>query len=225
MKLLRQPRRLNDGGGRPDEAHIDDPSIAVGTVETVGARSGSAGGGDGGTQTADHTDVGATPRRPWSGWRKAVTRVALPVLVLVLAVGSGFLNWQNGAAQRDEVAASESVRAATDATIALLSYRPETVEQDLDAARGRLTGQFLDSYTSLTRDVVIPGAQQKQIAAEASIPAAASVSASSEHAVVLLFVNQTVTVGRDAPTSSASSVRVALDKVDDRWLIAQFDPV
>ncbi|PRC52010.1 hypothetical protein C6A85_61100, partial [Mycobacterium sp. ITM-2017-0098] len=85
-----------------------------------------------------------------------------------------------------------SVQAARDGTIALLSYRPESVEQQLGAARELLTGEFRDSYTSLTNDVVIPGAKEKQIAAIASVPAAASVSATPEEAVVLLFVNQTV---------------------------------
>jgi Mce-associated membrane protein len=42
---------------------------------------------------------------------------------------------------------------------------------------------------------------------------------------VLLFVNQTVIIGQDAPTNSASTVRVTLDKIGDRWLISQFDPV
>ena len=119
----------------------------------------------------------------------------------------------------------ESVQAAIDSTVALLSYRPDTVEKDLDAAKGRLTGTFLNAYTSLTHDVVIPGAKQKQISAVATVPAAASSSATPTHAVVLLFVDQTVTVGKDAPTNTASSVRVTLDKVDGRWLISQFDPV
>ena len=117
------------------------------------------------------------------------------------------------------------MRAATDSTIALLSYRPETVEKDLEAAKSRLTGTFLDAYTSLTHDVVIPGAKQKQISAVATVPAAASSSATPTHAVVLLFVDQSVTVGQSAPTNTASSVRVTLDKVDGRWLISQFDPV
>jgi Mce-associated membrane protein len=43
--------------------------------------------------------------------------------------------------------------------------------------------------------------------------------------VVLVFVNQTVIVGQDAPTDTASAVRVTLDKVGDRWLISSFDPV
>jgi Mce-associated membrane protein len=73
--------------------------------------------------------------------------------------------------------------------------------------------------------VVIPGSQQKQISAVATVPAAASVRATESHAVVLLFVNQSVIIGQDAPTSTASSVRVSLDKVGGRWLISQFDPV
>ena len=119
----------------------------------------------------------------------------------------------------------ESVQAAIDNTVALLSYRPDTVEKDLDAAKSRLTGNFLDAYTKLTNDVVIPGAKQKQISAVANVPAAAATSVTANRAVVLLFVNQTVIVGQDAPTNTASGVRVTLDKVDGRWLISQFDPV
>jgi Mce-associated membrane protein len=72
---------------------------------------------------------------------------------------------------------------------------------------------------------VIPGAKEKQISAVASVPAAASVSADPGEAVVLLFVNQTVTVGNGAPTDTASSVRITLDKVGERWLISKFEPV
>ena len=48
---------------------------------------------------------------------------------------------------------------------------------------------------------MIPGAKQKQISAVANVPAVASVSANPDHAVVLVFVNQTVIVGDGAPTS------------------------
>ena len=50
-------------------------------------------------------------------------------------------------------------------------------------------------------------------------------SVTANHAVVLLFVNQTVIMGNDIPTNTASSVRVTLDKIHDRWLISAFDPV
>lgn len=158
-------------------------------------------------------------------WSRVLAFGVLPVLALLLAAAAGFLKWQDNSIREDEVARIESVQAAKDSTIALLTYKPDTVEQQLGAARELLTGDFRDSYTALTNDVVIPGAKERQISALASIPAAASVSAEPNHAVVLLFVNQSVVVGTDAPTDTASSVRVGLDKVDGRWLISEFDPV
>ena len=158
-------------------------------------------------------------------WSKVVAFGLLPALALVLALTAGFLKWQANSARIAEDAADAATQAATESTIALLSYSPDTVEQQLGAARNLLTGEFQQSYTDLTTDVVIPGAKEQQIAALASVPAAAPVSADPEHAVVLLFVNQTVTVGQQPPTDTASSVRVTLDKVDGRWLISAFDPV
>jgi Mce-associated membrane protein len=158
-------------------------------------------------------------------WSRLITYALLPGLALLLASTAGYLKWQDVSLRDAAVARAESVRAATDGTIALLSYRPDTVQKDLEAARGRLTGTFLNAYTSLTHDVVIPGAKQKQISAVATVPGAASTSATANRAVVLLFVNQTIIVGQDAPTNSASSVRVTLDKINGRWLISQFDPV
>ena len=173
---------------------------------------------------SDHDEQLTGPARGIR-WSRAIVYMVLPALALLLASAAGFLKWQDGSARDAATARTESVRAATDSTIALLSYKPDTVEKDLDAARARLTGSFLNAYTSLTHDVVIPGAKQKQISAVATVPAAASTSATGNHAVVLLFVNQTVIIGQDAPTNTASSVRVTLDKVGGRWLISQFDPV
>ena len=138
---------------------------------------------------------------------------------------AGYLKWQDATARDADLARGASVQAAKDATVSMLSYQPDTVDRDLEAARKLLTGEFQNSYTSLTRDVVIPGAKQKRISAVATVPAAASVSASPRHAVVVVFVDQTVAVGSDAPSDTASTVRVTLDKVGDHWLIAGFDPI
>lgn len=158
-------------------------------------------------------------------WSRTIAYGVLPGLALLLVAAAGVLKWQEASVRDAQVEGTESVRAATDGTVALLSYKPDTVGKDLDAARSRMTGEFLHAYTSLIHDVVIPGAKQKDISAVATVPAAASVSASGSHAVVLLFVNQSIIIGQDAPTSTASSVRVSLDKVDGRWLISGFDPV
>ena len=149
----------------------------------------------------------------------------LPALAFLLALGAAFLKFQDSAVRDSAKARDESVEVAKESTTALLSYKPDTVEKQLNDARGRLTGEFRDQYTKLINDVVIPGAKEKQISAVANVPEAASVSANPGRAVVLVFVNQTVIVGAGAPTDTASSVRITLDKVGDRWLISQFDPV
>ncbi|GAA2773314.1 hypothetical protein [Mycolicibacterium pallens] len=166
----------------------------------------------------------AAPKKGFS-FARAVAFGVLPIIALLLAAAAGYLRWEDSSRRDAATTANESVQAAKDSTVALLSYKPETVEKDLGAARDRLTGSFLDAYTQLINNVVIPGAKEKKISALAAVPAAASVSAKSDHAVVLLFVDQTVVVGADAPTNTASSVRVTLEKIKDRWLISGFDPI
>ncbi|KRD19610.1 hypothetical protein ASE48_21425 [Mycobacterium sp. Root265] len=174
------------------------------------------------TEPADEV---AAPAKRSIQWPRVLAYGILPGLALVLALGAGFLKWQDNSVRDGDSAAVESVQVAKDSTIALLSYKPDTVEQQLTDARSLLTGDFQQAYTDLTTDVVIPGAKEKQISAVATVPAAAAVEAEPNRAVVLVFVNQTVVVGADAPTDTASSVRVTLEKTGDRWLISGFDPV
>jgi Mce-associated membrane protein len=197
---------------------INEPEDAVDVVESEDASSGD-------TQTVDAEDV--TPPARWRRikWSRVLAFGVLPLLAVVIAAGAGFLKWQDAWVRGSKVAGIESVAAAKDSTVALLSYQPDTVDKDLRAARNRLTGGFKDSYTQLIQDVVIPGAKKQNISAVATVPAAASVSATPNRAVALLFVDQTVAVGNDAPTSTSSIVRVTLDKTGGRWLISAFDPV
>ena len=160
-----------------------------------------------------------------TGWLRPLTLGVLPAVIVLLGAGAGLLAWQDRSHRAVETARAESVQAASDATVAILSYKPDTVEQDLRKASDRLTGSFLESFTDLVNTVVIPGAREKKISAAAQVSAAASVSATADRAVVLVFVNQAVTVEGGAPSGTASSVRVTLDKVDDRWLVSAFDPV
>jgi Mce-associated membrane protein len=203
--------------GRAEETATGEPAEKADEVDKA----------DEPTDTDDETSESAEPEKPEPRiqWARVFAFGVLPAVALLLALAAGYLKWMDNSVRNSDVARDESVQAAKDSTTALLSYKPETVEQQLGAARDLLTGDFRDSYTSLTNDVVIPGAKQKQIAAVATVPAVASVSANLNHAVVLVFVNQTVIVGQDAPTDTASSVRVTLDRIGDRWLISKFDPV
>lgn len=163
------------------------------------------------------------PRR--SRFMQSLLFGVMPAVAVVLALGVGYLKWHTGSAQQAESAAAASVAAATGTTIAILAYQPDTVDRDLRAAADRLTGAFRDEYTKLIDEVVIPGAKEKRVSASVTIPAVASVSAGENRAEVLLFVNQETKFGDDTPSNSVSSVKVTLQKEDDRWLVSQFEPV
>ncbi|QFS90316.1 hypothetical protein FIV07_06120 [Mycobacterium sp. THAF192] len=158
-------------------------------------------------------------------WRSVLAYLVLPVMIVALSGLAGWLKWVDGSARAAQLAADESVRAAREITVELLSYQPDTVGDTLTAAQSRLTGAFRESYGQLIQEVVIPGAQEQKISAIANVTAAASVAASADRATVLVFVNQTSIVGTDAPTDTASSVQVGLEKVDGQWLVSDFTPI
>lgn len=171
----------------------------------------------------EHPHSGRRLRRLFS--TDTVVYVLLPAVVMLLALGVGYLDWRTGTVDSAQRAASESVTAATETTIALLSYQPDAVDTELRAAADRLTGAFRDEYLTLINDVVIPGSKDKHIAASITVPAAASISADDKRAQVLVFVNQSTTFADGAPSDSVSSVKITLEKEDGRWLVSQFEPI
>ena len=222
---------MTDDEKQSDVDVVDDVDDVV-DAETADATDGTDDETADGTDDTDGTEADAAavpepPRRasrPGNG-RRIVVLGVLPVVAVLLAAAAGFLKWHNEMTSRSEVARGEAVQVARDTVADILSYQPDTVDQQLGSARDLLTGDFLKSYTALTTEVVIPGAKQQQISATATTPQAAAISATPSHAVVLVAVNQVVSVGQNPPSRSASSVRVTLDKVGDRWLVSEFEPV
>ncbi|WP_006242963.1 hypothetical protein [Mycolicibacterium tusciae] len=236
----RLPKGAPDSGNETPESTDAEPTeVETAEVETAEAETAEAEtpGAEAAEYPEDSTESAEAPEpaKRRTDWPRVLAYGVLPGLALLLALAAGFARWEYvasdygalppAASEQNPSPAMASIAAAKDSTIRMLSYKPDTVEEQLNSARDLLTGEFRDSYTSLINDVVIPGAKQKQISAVASIPAAASVSADPKHAVVLVFVNQTVVVGQDPPSDTASSVRVTMEKVDDRWLISEFEPV
>ncbi|OBF58147.1 hypothetical protein [Mycolicibacterium monacense] len=191
-----------------DHTEVDTEDVDVAQDEAPAATSGEA-----------------TPVQAGRNIGRIVAYVVLPVVVLAMACGVGFLKWQANSIGASQATAAQSVSAATEIATAMLSYRADQVEQDLTAASDRMTGEFRNEYTTLINDVVIPGAKEKRVSAEATVPAAALVSSSADRAEVLVYIDQTTTVGDDPPSATTSSARVSLEKVGDRWLLAGFEPV
>ena len=200
------------------EGTAEEPPVITSTVDETESAETAA------DDDADTDDVAPKEARRFD----AVTVVGLavlPALALLLAIGAAWLKYYDNQAVASAAAREESMRVAADSTSKLLSYKPDTVEQQLNDARQLLTGEFSTEYADLITNVVIPNATQQLVSAVATVPKTASVSAEPDHAVVLVFVNQTVAVGTNPPTDTASSVRVTLDRVDGKWLISKFNPV
>jgi Mce-associated membrane protein len=176
---------------------------------------------------ADKTDPVVAP------WRQLVIAVPLiPVLLaLALLAAGGLTGWlyfyQYRPDQQTDTAVSQrAADAARDGTVALLSYKPDTLDPDFANAKSHLTGDFLNYYDQFTRDVVTPAVKDKGVATAAQVVGAATSELHANSAVVMVFVNQTSTSKeRPDPSMSSSTLMVGLTKVNGTWLINKFDPV
>lgn len=173
----------------------------------------------------DVVEVPVEPAKPRHSTARTLAYLVLPLLVMALAAGVGYLKWQASSAAPSGGESATVVMAATEGATAMLSYRADHVREDLTAASERMTGNFRAEYTTLINDVVIPGAEQKRISAVATVPAAALVFADTDRAQVLVYINQTTTIGADPPTDTQSSAHVDMEKVGDTWLISDFQPL
>lgn len=153
------------------------------------------------------------------------------LLALLLVASAGVAAWLyffqfRPDQQTNEEAQQVALEAAKTGTVALLSYAPDSMEQDFSGAKSHLTGDFLDYYTQFTTQIVTPAVKEKQVKTSAAVVQAGVAEMHPDSAVVLVFVNQT-TVSKENPDGAfaASAVKVGLTKSDGHWLINKFDPV
>jgi Mce-associated membrane protein len=158
-------------------------------------------------------------------------KIALALLALLatasVAVAAGLIYFEY---RQDRATATSSAKsaitAATDGTVAILSYSPDTLDRDFASAKSRLTGDFLAYYNQFTQQIVAPAARQKSVKTSAVVLRAAVSEMHPDAAVVLVFVNQsTASKDRPEPTLTPSTVLVTLTKSNGRWLISSFNPV
>jgi Mce-associated membrane protein len=77
---------------------------------------------------SDDDDQPRTARRRIS-WSRMIALAVPPGLALLLTLTAGYLKWQDASAREAPTARAASIQAATESTIALLSYRPDTVAE------------------------------------------------------------------------------------------------
>jgi len=177
-------------------------------------------------EAADSADSSPAARRRLS----AIPLIPVALVLGLLAAG-GLAGWLyftqlRPDAQTDDAVAQSAVNAARDGTVALLSYKPDTLDRDFAAAKSHLTGDFRNYYDQFTKQVVTPAAQTKGVTTTAQVVGAAASELHPNSAVVLIFVDQaTASKERPDPAMASSSVLVSLTKVHGDWLITKFDPL
>jgi Mce-associated membrane protein len=158
-------------------------------------------------------------------------KVVPVILVLLLLISGGVATWlyfkrYQPNQQTDPSVARAVVKAASDGTVALLSYSPESLDKDFAAAKSHLSGDFLSYYNQFTEQIVAPAAKQKSVKTTAHVVGAAVSELHPDSAVVLVFVDQSTTSKeRPDPAMAASSVLVSMTRVNGNWLITKFEPV
>ncbi|WP_231996337.1 twin-arginine translocation pathway signal [Mycobacterium scrofulaceum] len=182
--------------------------------------------GDDQRTTAD--DATQTPR---SRIRRALSHWPLLVIGLLLvaaATGSATLYFgqYRHDQQTNDATANSVISAATEGTVALLSYTPDKVESDLAGAKSHLTGDFLTYYSKFADKIVAPAAKQKAVNTQAAVKRAVISELHPDTARVLVFLDQTTTSkDQPEPVQTASSVMVSMTKSHGTWLISAFDPI
>jgi Mce-associated membrane protein len=160
-----------------------------------------------------------------------VRKTIFAVLAVLLLTSGGVATWlyfkqYRPDHQTDASVSRAVVGAATDGTVALLSYSADSLDRDFAAARTHLGGDFLSYFDQFSQQTVAPMARQKSMKTTAKVSGAAVSELHPDSAVVLVFVDQ-VTTTKDSPQPSiaVNSVLVRLSRINGSWLITKFTPV
>ncbi|OWL98880.1 twin-arginine translocation pathway signal, partial [Mycolicibacterium peregrinum] len=177
------------------------------------------------------TEADASPEETPQAQERWTHRVArrwrpIAVVCLLLASAGSAAPLYFGVYRADHGSAAASatvVDAASEGSVALLSYAPDSLDKDFATAKSKLTGDFLDYYSEFANKFVAPAAKEKDIRATASVVRAAPITVQADTAEVLVYLNQ-ATTSRDnpEPAQAASAVKVGLTKIDGGWLISSF---
>lgn len=150
-------------------------------------------------------------------------RWTIPVLLGCLAAGVLGLNLRHESVAGKD---SEAQKVVTSHVEELLTYDFETMDDDLQAELGWLTGSFQGDYQDLVSETLAPAAKAAKVRTEASVVAAGAMSADGDEVTLLLFVNvKTHSANHAKPRISGSRLVVTTQFVDGAWRISDLDPV
>lgn len=162
---------------------------------------------------SDSGDNTGTQRR----WPRRVLMGAAVVVFVALLVAVGFLGWKLWQQRQVTQAGEQAQQAAVSYAQVLTSIDSNKVDENFQQVLEGATGEFKDMYSQSSeqlRQLLI----DNEAKAHGVVVESAVQSASTDKAVVLLFVDQSVSNTHvPDPRIDRSRIKMTMEDVDGRW--------
>lgn len=188
--------------------------VTVETAEAAGAEELTSSAGE---ETSESAGVDESPLITTAKPARRWVPIAVAAAFAVLLAGVGALGWQVWQQHQLKQAAQEAQRAAVSYAQVLTSIDSNKVDENFKDVLDGATGEFKDMYSQSSvelRQLLI----ENKATAHGVVVDSAVQEASKNKAVVLLFVDQSVTNTKlPDPRIDRSRMKMTLEKVDGRW--------
>lgn len=154
---------------------------------------------------------------------------AVSLLAVVLLIAGVVITTILGLGYRDKRLAEDARGEALDAGKATASimfgYQPDNVQQHVDDTRKSLSGAAEQQYDEIIKESnLVTEVQKQQVKSQVEIQDAGVVDNSRDKALILIFMNQSVTKGgKDLVSIEASRLQYSMERKGDRWLVTNID--
>ncbi|MGV0604845.1 DUF3329 domain-containing protein [Mycolicibacterium sp. XJ1904] len=204
-------RDTGENSESTDTASESEETTTEATVDSDAAERDAA------TDNETDDDGGGDETPTARGRRRRVLWVAVVVAFLALLGTTGFLGWQLWQERQVDAAAEQARQAAVTYAQTLTSIDSARVDENFDAVLDGATGEFKDMYSQSStqlRQLLI----DNKASAHGVVLDSAVQEATKDRAVVLLFVDQSVTnTNVPDPRIDRSRIKMTMEYVDGRW--------
>lgn len=151
------------------------------------------------------------------------------VLTVVILVAGVVITTITGLHYRDtklaEDARGEALDAGTHTATMMFGYQPDNVAQQVEQTKTLLTGPAQKEYDEIvTNTNLVVAVKDQQVKSEVTIQEAGVVNATRDTALILIFMNQSVTKGgKDLVSIEASRLEYSMERSGDKWLVSNID--
>ncbi|MFC9355200.1 hypothetical protein ACFTZB_01265 [Rhodococcus sp. NPDC057014] len=162
----------------------------------------------------------------WSSRKRTLVVAGLAIAAMAVTVTSVTLTIRAHDGRSQEEIRAQALTQAAQLVPDILSYDFNTVDNHFTSSLEHLGGEFRNQFESVSKDVIIPSAKERQVVTSATVIESSVVSVDADAATVLMFLNQSTTsTDSPAPKLDGSRVQVSLQRDGDSWQITEMTPV